>query len=94
MQIAISILDQSALVPSCFVSEEIGKFQVAARKNALKLCPGSTIGPLCSITDLRVQILIQMGILLKPFALMKFIHGTTIFMTESHVKALQQSAWW
>ena len=63
MQIPISILDQSAPAPPCFVSEEISKFQVAARKNALKLCPGSTIGPLSSITHLRVQILIQIGIL-------------------------------
>ena len=59
MQIAISILDQSALAPSCFVSEETSKFQVSARKNALKLCPG----PLFSITHVRVQILVQTGIL-------------------------------
>ena len=63
MQIAISILDQSALAPSCFVSEEISKFQVAARKNALKLWPDSTIGPLCNIAHLSVQILVQIRIL-------------------------------
>ena len=63
MQIAISILDQSALAPSSFVSEEISKFQVDARKNALKLCPSSTIGSLGGITHLRVQILVQIGIL-------------------------------
>ena len=61
--IAISIRDQSGLAPSCFVNEEISKFQLAAHKNALKLCPGSTIGPLYSITHLRVQILVQIGIL-------------------------------